>query len=494
MSFCLRKTVLALALGLIPGWAGAQPLPTQIQQFEQNPQHLDFLNKTIPPFSLDLHERLIVMPRYADGAFYVEGGQGSQQHGVPNQVGVIARVSSQGKLEWKTPLPNIAMTEPVVTKDRVIVGLGGNRMFFHNVGYGCYSPFWHGWIGLSRKTGQIKWTYRTHCQAMPTPFLAGNLVIGPTGGGRIIAVNAQTGKLVWQFPDGGWSAMSSPAVVGNTFYVGINGIHPSDNRMYAINWKTHTVKWSTPIPAAQNISEPSPAVGQGLVFTAYMARARANVQTIPNKNTFPDWNFEVAALNAQTGKIVWTRHLYTEYARRPLGFWNNVAELGKIMGKGILGTMEQTFPGDGIDQYLIGNAPAKKHPGIHNPPLTYWKGLVFVEPRTGSRLYALDAKTGEIRWSQPTQPTIANPAIRHGFLYTVSMHGRLTVYKAQSGEQVYTEQLPLAGVGPTEALLDKTGFVVGDMKGHFRSFAYPTGVSPTESTPLVKNLRVGTKQ
>lgn len=493
MSFYLRTTVLALALGLIPGWAGAQPLPTQIQQFEQNPQHLDFLNKAIPPFSLDLHERLIVLPRYRDGSLYVEGGQGRQLHGVPSQVGVIARISRQGKLEWQTRLPNIAMTEPVVTQNRVIVGLGGNRMFFHNVGYGCYSPFLHGWVGLSRKTGQIKWTYHTHCQDMPTPFLAGNLVIGPTGGGRIIAVNAQTGKLVWQLPDGGWSAMSSPAVVGDTFYVGINGIHSSDTRMYAINWQTHTVKWSTPIPAAQNLSEPSPVVGQGLVFTAYMARAQVDVRKIPDQNTFPDWDFQVEALNAQTGKPVWTQYLYTEYAQRPRGFWKNLTEFGKIFGKGLLGTLEQAFPQDGINQYLVGNAPAKKHPGIHNPPLTYWKGLVFVEPRTGDRLYALDARSGRIRWSAATQPTIANPAIHHGLLYTVSMHGRLTVYKAHSGKLVLTKQLPLAGVGPTEVLLDKTGFVVGDMQGHFRSFTYPRGRNSAGSSHLLRNPGVARK-
>lgn len=467
---------LALALYLLPGLGLAAVNP--VQQFEQNQRHLAYVPKPIPAFSVDLHQRIIVMPRYQAGSFYVSAGQsltkatgGHRKR--PVQGGSVAKVSMTGALLWKTTLPNIVMTEPVVTPTRVIVGLGGNRMFFHNFGYGCYSPFPHAWVGLSVRTGRVRWTYATHCQDMPTPFLAGNLVIGPTGGGRVIALNAQTGKLVWQLPVSGWSAMSSPVVAGDTFYVGINGTHPSDNRMYAIDWRTHRIRWATHIPEATNLSEASPVVGDGLVFTAYMERAQANSLRVPRQNVFPDWTFQVEALNTQTGQPEWIRYLYTEYAEKPVGFWKNLDLFGRILYQGFLGGLAQTFPRDGINHYLVGEAPGKKHPGIHNPPLTYWKGILFVEPRTGDRLYALAAATGKILWSVPTLPTIANPAIHRGRLYTVSMTGNLMVLRAKTGDVLFRRQLPLGGVGPTEVLLDKTGFVVGDALGRLRSFPYP---------------------
>lgn len=453
-----------LALGLA---GNAVAHADSVQQFEQNPQHLDYLPETVAPFRLDLHQRIVVLPRYHQGVLYVATGQGGA-----HPAGSVAAVSAlTGKLLWKTTVPNIAMTEPVVGENRVLVGLGGNRMYFRNVGYGCYSPYPHEWLALNAKTGKPVWTLPTRCQDMPTPFLAGGLVIGPAGGDHIPAVDLRSGKLAWKLDLHGWSAMSSPAVMGPLFYVGLNGLRPDDNRFYAINWKTHRIVWSHAFPKAENLSEPSPVVGQGRVFTAFMERGTTVYKQITPSGFFPAWDFYVVALNASTGKLLWKRYLYTEYRREPQGFTNKLALFGHFLYRGILGELDHWLPG--VNRYLVGNATAKTKAGIHNPPLTYWKGEVFVEPRTGHRLYALDAATGRILWTYRTQTTIANPNIRGGRLYTVSLSGYLTVLNPKTGKPLFSEQLPMGGVGPTEVLLTRNGIVAGGTNGVLLSIPYP---------------------
>jgi alcohol dehydrogenase (cytochrome c) len=473
MHLTFRSRVFLPALAWFLAGPALATTTESVQQFEQNPQHLDYLPHTVAPFRLNLKQRIIVLPRYHDGVLYVTTGEG----GVHQQGRVVAVSAKTGKLLWTTPVPNIVMTEPVVGENRVVVGLGGNRMYFRNVGYGCYSPYPHEWLALNAKTGKPVWTFKTRCQDMPTPFRAGDLVIGPAGGRRILAVRLRNGKLVWQMNLHGWSAMSSPAVVGPLFYVGLNGVRKADNRFYAIDWKTHTVVWSQAFPTAENLSEPSPVVGGGRVFTAFMERGEPTMSRMPPSGFFPAWDFSVVALNAATGKPLWKRYLYTEYGREPQGLWNNLALFGHLLYRGALAELDQWIPGDWVNRVLIGDSAAKKKAGIHNPPLTYWKGEVFVEPRTAHTLYALDAKTGKILWRYPTQVTIANPNVHDGLLYTVSLHGYLTVLNPKTGKRLFGEQLPMGGVGPTEVLLTKNGIVAGGTNGILLSIPYPAALS-----------------
>lgn len=464
---------LLLSAALLSGYGEAWAASFPIQQFEQNAHHLDYLPHTVVPFRISLGQRIIVLPRYHQGTLYVTTGQGGA-----HQKGLVVAISAKtGKLLWKTALPNIAMTEPVVGQNRVVVGLGGNRMYFRNVGYGCYSPYPHEWLALNAETGQPEWRFPTPCQDMPTPFLAGDLVIGAAGNHGILAVHLRSGKLAWQRDLHGWSAMSSPAVVGPLFYVGLNGTQASDNRLYAMDWKTHRVLWSTAFPQAQNLSEPSPVVGDGRVFTAFMERGDSTRAHPSPKGFFPAWSFHVVALNAATGKLLWNRYLYTEYGREPQGLGNNLSELGSLLYRGVLAHLEHWFPGVGVNRYLIGAAPAKTKAGIHNPPLTYWRGEVFVEPRTGNTLYALSAATGQILWRYSTQRTIANPNIHGGRLYTISLKGYLSVLDPRTGKLLFGEQLPMGGVGPTEVLLTRNGLIAGGMDGTLLSIPYPAGIS-----------------
>lgn len=474
-----RKSILSTGALVTLVLAGnAWSSPDLAQQFEQNAQHLAYLPHKVAPFRLELKQRLIAMPRYHNGVLYVATGKGGLR-----QRGLVAALSTKsGKLLWETSLPNLSMTEPVVGGDRVVVGLGGNRMYFRNVGYGCYSPFPHEWLALNARTGKPVWTFQTRCQDMPTPFLAGNLVIGPAGGDGILAVHIRDGTLAWRINLRGWSAMSSPAVVGAVFYVGLNGLSKKDNRFYAINWKTHRVVWSTNFPKAVNLSEPSPVVGEGKVFTAFMERGESPLTKIAPSGFFPAWNFHVVALQAATGKLLWNRYLYTEYGRTPQGFWRNVEMFGDLLYRGTLAQLNRWVPGEWVNRHLSGNAAAKTKAGIHNPPLTYWKGEVFAEPRTGRMLYALDAETGKILWRYPTQTTLANPNIHKGLLYTVSLKGYLTILNPRTGKRIFGEKLRMGGVGPTEVLLTKNGIVAGGADGTLLS----ARISP-DCVDLAKN-------
>lgn len=121
----------------------------------------------------------------------------------------------------------------------------------------------------------------------------------------------------------------------------------------------------------------------------------------------------------------------------------------------------------------VGRALRHRKAGIHNPPLTYWKGEIFVEPRTAKKLYALDAKTGKILWTYPTPVAIANPNIHAGILYTMSLSGKLLLLNPVTGKKLFSEQLSFGGVGPTELLLTRNTLIFGTTKGWLISMPYP---------------------
>jgi len=186
-------------------------------------------------------------------------------------------------------------------------------------------------------------------------------------------------KVKWKFHTGG-SVTSSPAVVGDTLYVGSN-----DRYLYALNLETGALKWKfktgTRVPS-------SPAVANGIVYFASY-----------------DGNFY--AVDTATGQLKWKFQMGGER---------------RFAAKHIHGSLpaSETMP-DPFDFYL--SSP------------TVWNGVVYFGSGDGN-IYGLDAASGNLKWKFQTGNVVhASPAIADGTLFIGSWDSYFYALDAATGKE-----------------------------------------------------------
>lgn len=257
-----------------------------------------------------------------------------------------------GRLRWKAQADNAFMGNPVIAHGVVVAGVGDTGFAFSQVQkliHGQQAVRGIGWsaiYGFDQHTGRQLWRVPTLGADMPSLAERHGVVFEGTGDGHMIALNVRTGRQVWSTMLGGFDSMSSPAVVGNTLYVGFS----APNYLYALNATTGAVEWKATVPGVANtgMGDNSPAVdpARGLVIQDSVVDADPATKTM---------DLEVFAVDAHTGRLVWQR------------------KLGR------------------------GAAPPAYKAGItmiHN-------GVVYVGSPATSTLVALDESTGARLWTMP---------------------------------------------------------------------------------------------
>lgn len=193
------------------------------------------------------------------------------------------------------------------------------------------------------------------------------------------AALASFSKVKWKFHAGG-PVTSSPAVAGDTLYVGSN-----DGNLYALNLATGAMKWK--FKTGSRVAS-SPAVADGMLYVASY-----------------DGNFY--AVDAASGQLKWK--FQTGGERR-------------FAAKHIHGSLPaaETMP-DPFDFYL--SSP------------TVWKGAVYFGSGDGN-VYALDAASGKLNWKFQTGNVVhASPAIADGTLFIGSWDSYFYALDAATGKE-----------------------------------------------------------
>jgi uncharacterized repeat protein (TIGR01451 family) len=183
---------------------------------------------------------------------------------------------SEGELQlkWKFALnERVEITaQPIVAGGRVYLGLMDGRV-----------------LALDATSGRLVWT-RTVGGAVPnTLAYAGGRVYFGAEDGIIYALSATDGAEVWRCPTGG-PILSAAVVVGDTAYIG-----SSDGYLYAINANDGTVRWRF---EAIGPVLTSPAVGNGRVYFG-----------AENAAADPATPYPVAYAVDTSGNRVWSRTL-----------------------------------------------------------------------------------------------------------------------------------------------------------------------------------------
>ena len=325
--------------------------------------------------------------------------------------------SSSLNVRWKTPIPGLAHSSPVVWGNKVFVTTAVNSVkdetrfgLFGDVEPVKNDPQ-HSWkvIAIDKLTGKILWE-RTAYEGIPkvkrhpksshaasTPVTDGKVVIANFGSEGLYAYDFN-GKLLWKQDlgvlDAGWfydvdyqwEYGSSPIIYKNLVIVQADIQKNSFIAAYDI--KSGKLVWKTPREELSSWGTP----------TVYEGKLRAELITNGTK--------AIRGYDPLTGKELWR-----------------------------LGPMSEiTTPTPFVAQDLIFVTSGY-------PPV---QPIYAIRPGANGDISLKDGKDSNefIAWSkQRGGPYMPTPIVYGELLYTCSNQGVLTAYNAKTGERVYQERL-----------------------------------------------------
>ncbi|HEX4565616.1 MAG TPA: PQQ-binding-like beta-propeller repeat protein [Vicinamibacterales bacterium] len=319
---------------------------------------------------------------------------------------------------WKTPIPGLSVSSPIVWGDRVFVSTAISSDPNQAIRTGLYGDVEpvndaskHSWhlIALDKKSGKVVWDrvasegvpktkrHPKSSQASPTPVTDGTHVIVSFGSQGLYAYDF-TGKLLWNQdlgvlnagwffdPDYEWGVGSSPIIYKN------------------------------------------------------MVIVQCDIQ----RNSF------IAAFDTSTGKQLWRT------AREEIPSWSTPT-IVEANGKTELVTQATTFirgydPSNGKELWkLSGNSEITIPTPIAGPGFVVvtngYRGVqpIFAIKPGGSGDITLkegQTKSDTIAWSSNRGgPYIPTPVIYGEHLYVLQTNGVLAAYKIATGERVYQQRL-----------------------------------------------------
>ncbi len=316
-----------------------------------------------------------------------------------------------GKLIWKFNALNQLMGTPVVAHGIVYIG-AGNSVFAYSHAIKFAEPHSHvirgvdvsAYYALNAKTGKLIWEYHTKGEDMPTPVYYHNKLVFGNGDGHIYGLNARTGKLLWKIYIRSFVSMSSATRYKNIILT--NGTHP--NHFYAVNANTGKLIW-TVAPAhcfSSSSGDGSPAVSKRGI--------EVNQIEIPGLTAGTSRSEEIA-LNARNGHIIWK----------------------KILGSG-------TVPPRNKDAV----------PMIH-------KGIIYTGSPVTKKAYAINLKTGKILWSKKLIRMKAAPVLLGYKVYFPTGNGTIFVLNKNNGHIISKYNAHNGGYGPQDAVIIGKTMIIG---------------------------------
>jgi outer membrane protein assembly factor BamB len=265
-------------------------------------------------------------------------------------------------------------------------------------------------FALDAKTGKTLWERRIgHLNASSPTYYKHRLYIVNLDPGHIVKLDAKTGKVIWK-KDLPGRAESSPVVVDRSVYFGCE-----DGKLYSLSTLSGEERWATqlsgPVKAA-------PAYYGGRLFVG-------------------DYGGSMNAVDADTGKLIWSTG---------------------SLGTGISGGEFYSTPAVAFGRVYAGNNDDRVYSfDISNGELAWTYstgGYAYSAPTVAStphspptvyigsfdgNIYALDAKDGSVRWSRSTGGQVVGSLSAVGEIVYVAefTHQRTIGYMMHSGRKVF---------------------------------------------------------
>jgi len=319
---------------------------------------------------------------------------------------------------WKTPIPGISVSSPIVWGDRVFVTTSISSdpaaKFRHGL-YGDVQPSSdvspHTWrvYCLEKRSGKILWERTAHAgvpktkrhpkssQASSTPVTDGTHIVAFFGSEGLYAYDFH-GKLLWKQdlgvlsagwfydPDYEWGVASSPIIYKNLVIVQCD--IQNDSFIAAYNIQDGKRVWFSPRDEIPSWGTP----------TIYEGKTRAELITHATKF--------IRGYDPLTGKELWR----------------------------LSGNSEVTAPTPFVAHDLI--FVANGYRGI--------QPIYAIRPGAAGDISLKDGHESnqQIAWSKKRGgPYMATPIVYGDYLYACGTNGVLACYQARTGEQVYQQRI-----------------------------------------------------
>jgi outer membrane protein assembly factor BamB len=327
-------------------------------------------------------------------------------------------------IRWKTPIPGLAHSSPVVSADRVFlttaISSRGSATFkpgLYGDGTASEDRSSHQWkvIALDRKSGKVLWDRvafegepreKRHIKATyanQTPATDGRHVVAFFGSQGIYAYDV-SGKLLWQrdlgrlnagaydIPSYEWGNASSPIIYKDRVIVQCDTHEASF--LTALDLKTGKALWKTERTELPSWGTP----------TVYTAGTRPEIVT--NASNF------IRGYDPQTGKELWR-----------LGGSSKITAPTPVFTKDLLIVASGRGPERPIFAIRPGGAG----------------DLTLAEGQSSS---------ASIAWSKRGRGSyMPTPLIYQDHLYVLANQGLLDAYELTTGREIYRERLPHHGSG-----------------------------------------------
>lgn len=238
------------------------------------------------------------------------------------------------------------------------------------------------------------WSVTTAGDVVPTPTVYDGTVYAPDVGGKLWAVAAGSGQVLWSHDISGYTGIAgdlsrtSPAVYGNELVLGDSSASETTlghgAYVFAVDRHTGQLLWRTEVstnPAA--IITGSPAIYQGVAYMGVSSAEETIAATVPGYHCCT-FRGSVIALDVATGRLLW--RTYTVPAGYTGGaVWGSTPAINQTDNLVYVGTGNNYSAPAGVCAY-----PGQT--GCTLPPADDHDDSVL----------ALDRTTGAIRWFHMT--------------------------------------------------------------------------------------------
>lgn len=353
--------------------------------------------------------------------------RGNQASGVADKQNLPDKwdVKTGENILWRTPIPGLAHSSPIVWGDKVFVtsavSSDPNATFrpgLYGDGDASKDTSQHKWMlyALDKRTGKIIWE-RVAYQGVPiekrhikstyansTPATDGRIVVSWFGSQGVYAYD-MNGRFLWKvdlgrldlgaydIPTYEWGSASSPIIWNNLVILQCDTQY--DSFIIALNAGTGETVWKTE-------REEIPSWG-----TPTIAETSAGTQLVTNASNF------IRGYDPKTGKELWR-----------LGRSSKITAPTPIFSS---------------DMFVIASGRAPERPIF----------AVRAKDAKGDITLADGKDNSEaIAWSRTGRGSyMPTPIIYNGVLYVLANNGLLDSYNFRTGEEIYRQRLPLVGSG-----------------------------------------------
>ncbi len=351
-------------------------------------------------------------------------------------------------------------------------------------------------------TNQTLWSYsgdRIHS----SPTISGGVVYVGTYDGKLLAINASNGAVLWSYQSGD-DISSTPAISDNVVYFGSR-----DNSVYALDASSGALVWS--MQTSGHIGS-SPAVANGIVYIAssdanvyafnatdggliwisatHSGNVGASPAVVNGRVYISDNGGQIWALDAYTGVAIWKFSAGDTAYSSPAVVNGVVYVGGDYFNDGTVYALDAST-GAKIWSFSTGNLWVYSSPAVAN-------GVVYVgsydhyattQTVNNGLLFALDASTGKMLWSYPVGTEVFDsPIVADKVVYAGGYNSDFFALNASTGAKLWSYQIEFQSTYSWSTAAVAGGVLYVDFEGGtlfaFKSLNSTPTPTPTPSPQI----------